>query len=80
MSNSRNVCEANLATLVYARSTVVRTRTQDLEPPAHGPDTFGIGFAFNHNGYVSLAANVRHTRTVVDDGHGNVIRRVDSTY
>lgn len=25
-------------------------------------------------------ANTRHRRTVVDDGRGNVVRRVDSTY
>jgi hypothetical protein len=27
-----------------------------------------------------LVANTRHRRTVVDDGQGNVARRVDSTY
>jgi hypothetical protein len=27
-----------------------------------------------------VAANTRHRRTVVEDGQGNVARRVDSTY
>ena len=27
-----------------------------------------------------LVANIRRRRTVVDDGRGNVVRRVDSTY
>jgi uncharacterized membrane protein len=27
-----------------------------------------------------VAANTRRRRTVVDDGEGNVVRRVDSTY
>ena len=29
---------------------------------------------------VLVVANTRRQRTVVDDGHGNVVRRVDSTY
>lgn len=29
---------------------------------------------------VMVAANTARRRTVVDDGHGNVVRRVDSTY
>jgi len=29
---------------------------------------------------VMVAANTRRRRTVVDDGRGNVVRRVDSTY
>jgi hypothetical protein len=29
---------------------------------------------------VMVAANTRRSRTVVDDGRGNVVRRVDSTY
>ena len=29
---------------------------------------------------VMVAANTRRSRTVVDDGQGNVVRRVDSTY
>ena len=29
---------------------------------------------------VMLSGNFRHNRTVVDDGRGNVVRRVDSTY
>jgi len=29
---------------------------------------------------VMLAGNTRRQRTVVDDGQGNVVRRVDSTY
>ena len=29
---------------------------------------------------VMVAANTRHRRTTVDDGQGNVVRRVDSTY
>ena len=29
---------------------------------------------------VMVAANTRRQRTVVDDGQGNVVRRVDSTY
>ncbi len=29
---------------------------------------------------VMAAANTRRSRTVVDDGRGNVVRRVDSTY
>ena len=29
---------------------------------------------------VMVLANTRHQRTVVDDGQGNVTRRVDSTY
>jgi hypothetical protein len=29
---------------------------------------------------VMVAGNTRHQRTVVDDGRGNVTRRVDSTY
>jgi predicted MFS family arabinose efflux permease len=27
-----------------------------------------------------VVANTRHRRTVIDDAHGNVARRVDSTY
>jgi hypothetical protein len=29
---------------------------------------------------VMLAGNTRRQRTVIDDGQGNVVRRVDSTY
>ena len=29
---------------------------------------------------VMVAANTRRRRTVIDDGQGNVVRRVDSTY
>jgi beta-lactamase regulating signal transducer with metallopeptidase domain len=29
---------------------------------------------------VMVAANTRRSRTVVDDGQGHVVRRVDSTY
>jgi hypothetical protein len=29
---------------------------------------------------VMVAGNTRRSRTVVDDGQGNVVRRVDSTY
>jgi hypothetical protein len=29
---------------------------------------------------VMVAANTRRRRTVLDDGRGNVVRRVDSTY
>jgi hypothetical protein len=29
---------------------------------------------------VMVAGNTRHQRTVVDDGRGNVSRRIDSTY
>jgi hypothetical protein len=29
---------------------------------------------------VMVAGNTRRRRTVVDDGQGNVVRRVDSTY
>lgn len=29
---------------------------------------------------IMVVGNTRRRRTVVDDGHGNVVRRVDSTY
>jgi hypothetical protein len=57
------------------------------EPYQHGFDVnrvgrilmiVGVGAALSI--IVMVVANTRHQRTVVDDGHGNVVRRVDSTY
>lgn len=54
----------------------------------HGFDVNKVGVILMIVGIVSavisiivmVAANTRRSRTVVDDGRGNVVRRIDSTY
>jgi uncharacterized membrane protein YeaQ/YmgE (transglycosylase-associated protein family) len=58
------------------------------EPYQHGVNLNKVGWILMVVGVVGavvsvivmVAANTRRRRTVVDDGHGNVVRRVDSTY
>jgi Domain of unknown function (DUF6458) len=58
------------------------------EPYQHGVNLNKVGWILMVVGVVGavvsiivmIAANTRRQRTVVDDGHGNVVRRVDSTY
>jgi uncharacterized membrane protein YeaQ/YmgE (transglycosylase-associated protein family) len=58
------------------------------EPYQHGFNVNKVGWILMIVGVVGavvsivvmLAANTRRSRTVVDDGRGNVVRRVDSTY
>lgn len=58
------------------------------EPYQHGVNLNKVGWILMVVGVVGavvsiivmIAANTRRRRTVVDDGHGNVVRRVDSTY
>ena len=58
------------------------------EPYQHGFDINKVGWILMVVGVIGavtsiivmVAANTRRRRTVVDDGQGNVLRRVDSTY
>ena len=58
------------------------------EPYQHGFNINKVGWILMIVGVVGailsvivmVAGNVRRSRTVVDDGRGNVVRRVDSTY
>jgi uncharacterized membrane protein YeaQ/YmgE (transglycosylase-associated protein family) len=58
------------------------------EPYQHGFDLNKVGWNLMIVGVVGAVlsvivmavANTRRRRTVMDDGHGNVVRRVDSTY
>ncbi|MGO9855487.1 MAG: DUF6458 family protein [Acidimicrobiales bacterium] len=58
------------------------------EPYQHGFDVNKVGWILMIVGVIGavfsviviVAANTRRRRTVVDDGRGNVVRRVDSTY
>ena len=58
------------------------------EPYQHGFNVNKVGWILMIVGVVGavvsiivmVAANTRRRRTVVDDGQGNVVRRVDSTY
>lgn len=59
-----------------------------VNPDQHGFNVNKVGVILMIVGVVGavlsliamLVANTRHRRTVVDDGRGNVARRVDSTY
>jgi uncharacterized membrane protein YeaQ/YmgE (transglycosylase-associated protein family) len=58
------------------------------EPYQHGFNVNKAGWVLMVVGVVGavvsiimmIAANTRRRRTVIDDGHGNVVRRTDSTY
>ena len=58
------------------------------EPYQHGFNVNRVGWILMIVGVVGavlsvivmVVANTRRSRTVVDDGQGNVVRRVDSTY
>jgi uncharacterized membrane protein YeaQ/YmgE (transglycosylase-associated protein family) len=58
------------------------------EPYQHGFNLNKVGWTLMIVGVVGavlsiivmVAANTRRRRTVVDDGRGNAVRRVDSTY
>ena len=58
------------------------------EPYQHGFNVNKVGWILMVVGIVGavlsvivmVVANTRRSRTVVDDGKGNVVRRVDSTY
>ena len=58
------------------------------EPYQHGFNINKVGWILMIVGVVgavlsiivTLMANIRRRRTVVDDGRGNVVSRVDSTY
>jgi hypothetical protein len=58
------------------------------EPYQHGFNINKVGWILMVVGVIGallsivvmVAANTRRRRTVVDDGQGNVVRRVDSTY
>jgi uncharacterized membrane protein YeaQ/YmgE (transglycosylase-associated protein family) len=58
------------------------------EPNQHGFNVNKVGWILMIVGVIGavisiivmVAANTRRQRTVVDDGQGNVVRRVDSTY
>ena len=58
------------------------------EPYQHGVNINKVGWILMIVGVVGavvsiavmVAGNTRRRRTVVDDGQGNVVRRVDSTY
>jgi Domain of unknown function (DUF6458) len=55
------------------------------EPYQHGFNVNKVGWILMIVGavvsiIVMVAGNSRRRRTVVDDGQGNVVRRVDSTY
>jgi hypothetical protein len=58
------------------------------EPNQHGFNINKVGWILMIVGVVGavlsvivmVVANTRRQRTVVDDGQGNVVRRVDSTY
>jgi uncharacterized membrane protein len=59
-----------------------------VQPDQHGFNVNKVGWILMVVGVVGavlsiivmLAGNARRRRTVVDDGQGNVARRVDSTY
>jgi uncharacterized membrane protein len=58
------------------------------EPYQHGFNINKVGWILMVVGVIGAAlsvivmvmGNTRRRRTVVDDGHGNVVHRVDSTY
>ena len=58
------------------------------EPYQHGFNINKVGWILMIVGVIGailsvivmVAGNMRRRRTVVDDGRGNVVRRVDSTY
>ena len=58
------------------------------EPYQHGFNINKVGWILMVVGVIGatlsvivmVAGNMRRSRTVVDDGRGNVVRRVDSTY
>jgi len=58
------------------------------EPYQHGFNINKVGWILMIVGVIGailsvivmVAGNMRRSRTVVDDGRGNVVRRVDSTY
>ena len=57
-------------------------------PDQHGFNVNKVGAILMIVGFVGavlsviamLAVNTRRRRTIIDDGQGNVVRRVDSTY
>ena len=59
-----------------------------VNPDQHGFNVNKVGVILMIVGAVGavlsliamLVANTRHRRTIVDDGQGNTVRRVDSTY
>jgi hypothetical protein len=59
-----------------------------VNPDQHGVDVNKVGVILMIVGVVGavlsvvamVVGNSRHRRTVVDDGQGNVVQRVDSTY
>ena len=59
-----------------------------VSPDQHGFNVSKVGVILMIVGVVGallsliamLVANTRHRRTIVDDGQGSVVRRVDSTY
>jgi predicted MFS family arabinose efflux permease len=59
-----------------------------VSPDQHGFNVNKVGMILMIVGVVGavlsliamIAANTRRRKSIVDDGHGNVVRRVDSTY
>jgi len=74
------------STVVFAIGAILDWAV--TEPYQHGFNINKVGWILMVVGVtgavlsivVMVAANTRRRRTVVDDGQGNVVRRVDSTY